>query len=87
MAADRGLRGPLKRVVVLYPERHSVTEAFCFGTVDGENWYGLRMVDKPQPGDLFDGVPAQGEHGITMPMSMTYRWLAMQGRVEEVTGC
>ena len=81
---ERGLRGPLKRVVVVYPAKRA-DDAWCLGTVNGTDWYPLPLIADPRPGDMFDGVPKQKPGSRTMPIAMTWRWFATQGRVEEVT--
>lgn len=78
----RGLQGPLKRVVLYYPDDRP-DDCFAFGTVDGENWYGISVEAKP--GMRFDGL--QGCSPGFRPMSMHTRYirhLESRGRVEEV---
>jgi hypothetical protein len=75
----RGLRGELSRVVLVYPERHP-DDCFAFGTVDGDNWYGVSVSAKP--GMYFDGT--NGMAGGFLPMSAAYRFVRSMGRVEEV---
>lgn len=74
-----GLCGRLARVVTLYPERFP-TDAFGFGTIDGEHWYGVPIGSKPgMEADFTDG----SEQPKLLPMSCTLGWLRRFGRLEE----